>query len=274
MVPRMSALPARRAQTIALDSRRAAPLPEGDARWALFLDVDGCIVEFQPRPEDVHVPETLLVTLVALKNELGGALALVSGRTLEQLDNLFEPLLLPSAGLYGFERRSADGHRHPAPVPDKAAIEHVQRACYELLLHHPGLTIEDKGYALALHYRSAPHLAGVIAAAAAAIVAPLGSAYEVQPGALVQELKPAACNKGAALRAFLREVPFVGRVPVFLGDDHADEAAFIAVNALGGISIGVGIARETRASFHLPDPAAARAWLDEVQRTLADGRRA
>jgi trehalose 6-phosphate phosphatase len=235
--------------------------------------VDGCLVEFQRRPEDVKIPETLLVTLAALKVELDGALAIVSGRTLEQLDHLFEPLQLPCAGLYGFERRGADGRKHPAPLPDREIVERVHREVYALLPRLPGLMIEDKGYSLALHYRTAPHLAGAVAEAAAAIVAPLPGAYEVQPGAMVQEVKPTTCDKGSAIRAFLHEPPFIGRAPVFLGDDHADEAAFAAVNALGGMSIGVGIARETRANFHLHDPAAARAWLADVQRVLAGGLR-
>jgi len=268
----VSALPARRGPLIASAPRQAAPQPEPGALWALFLDVDGCIVEFQTRPEDVLIPETLLVTLSALKAELNGALAVVSGRTLEQLDHLFAPLLLPCAGQYGIERRAADGHLHRAPLPQRSLLEELHRECYALLPLHPGLKIEDKGASIALHYRSAPQLADTIARAAAQIVAPFGGVFETQPGAMVQEIVPATSSKGGAVRAFLREQPFMARLPVFLGDDHADESAFAAVNALGGISIGVGVARETHAKYHLPDPAAARDWLAQVQQALAGAR--
>ena len=259
----MRAVPARSA------ARQAAPQPEPDAQWALFLDVDGCLVEFRERPEDVRIPETLLLTLAALQAELGGALALVSGRTLEQLDHLFVPLRLPSAGQYGIERRAADGHVHRAPLPDAQLMLELHRHCYALLPQHPGLKIEDKGSSLALHYRSAPQLAPTITQAAHAIAALFGGVFEVQPGAMVQEIMPCTSSKGGTVRAFLREVPFIARTPVFLGDDHADESAFVTVNALGGISIGVGVARTTAAQYHLHDPAAARAWLEQVQRTLA-----
>lgn len=268
----MSALPARRGPVLARAPRSAAPQPEAGALWALFLDVDGCIVEFRERPEDVIIPETLLVTLTALKAELGGAIAIVSGRTLEQLDHLFAPLQLPSAGQYGIERRSADGHLHRAPLPQKSLLDEVHRECYALLPQYPGLKLEDKGWSIALHYRAAPQLAEPIAREAARIVAPFGGVFEAQPGAMVQEIMPATSSKGGALHAFLREQPFMARLPVFLGDDHADESAFAAVNALGGISIGVGVARETHARYHLPDPAAAREWLACVQQALAGAR--
>lgn len=268
----MSALPARRMPTLAPASKRAAPQPEPGALWALFLGVDGGLVELPRHPEEAVVPDTLLVVLSALNAELGGALALVSGRTLEQLDRLFAPLVLPSAGQYGIERRSADGHTHRAPLPQKSLLDELHRLCYALLPLHPGLKIEDKGESIALRYHDAPQLADTIVAAANGIVAPFGGVFETQPGEMVQEIMPATSSKGGAVHAFLREQPFLARMPVFVGDDRADDSAFAAVNALGGISIGIGAARDTLAKYHLPDPAAARAWLAHVQQVLASAR--
>ncbi len=241
--------------------RKSAPLPARGDRWALFLDVDGCLVEFAPLPEMVRIPDALLRNVSELHHVLGGALAFVSGRTLEQLDHLFAPLKLPSAGQYGMERRDADGALHGVILPEASVAETIRERSYELLTRFPGLKVEDKGYSIALHYRAAPQLGNAIAAAAAAIVAPLQDIYEVQPGALVQEIKPVSCSKGAAVRAFLAEAPFRGRTPVFVGDDFADESAFAAVNTLGGISIAVGVDRYTQAEFALSGPPAARRWL-------------
>jgi trehalose 6-phosphate phosphatase len=258
---------------LALPRTRQAgtPLPQADARWALLFDVDGCIVETQRRAADVRIPESLLVTLKALKTELGGALAVISGRTLEQLDNLFAPLQLPSAGLHGIERRAADGHKHMAPLPNKAASDAVHRQCYRLLPRFSELNIEDKGSAIVLRYKSAPQLGTTIAAALGEILAPYADTFELQPGDGEVEVKPVSSDNGSALRAFMRETPFVARMPVFLGHDLADESAFLAANALGGISIGVGIERDTWANFHLTDPAAARVWLAQMQQTLGGG---
>ena len=250
--------------------RKPAPLPHRNDRWAIFLDVDGCLVEFQPVPELVKIPDTVRASLSELQRLLLGAVAIVSGRTLDDVDNLFAPLRLPSAGQYGMRRRSADGVIHDVLLPDKAVVDVVRRGALEASLRLPGLKVEDKGFSIALHYRSAPHLASAVATAAASIVAPLGGAYEVQPGAMVQEIKPSTCSKGAAVRAFLGEPPFESRVPIFLGDDFADESAFAAVNTLGGISIAVGVDRFTLADYTLAGPAAARTWLASVVDVLSD----
>ena len=254
---------------LAESPRKPAPLPTCNDRWALFLDVDGCLVEFAPLPEMVRIPDSLLKNVSELHHVLGGAVAFVSGRTLEQLDHLFAPLKLPSAGQYGMERRDTHGTVHGALLPPASVAETIREQSYELLRRFPGLKVEDKGYSIALHYRAAPQLGGAIAAAAAAIVAPVQDVYEVQPGALVQEIKPVSCSKGAAVRAFLAEAPFRGRMPVFVGDDFADESAFAAVNTLGGISIGVGVDRHTQAQFALSGPPAARRWLALVLNALS-----
>lgn len=249
--------------------RKAAPLPQADERWALFLDVDGCLVEFKPVPELVKIPEAVRETLIEMQSSLDGAVALVSERTLEKLDQLFAPLHLPSAGQYGMKRRSADSTVHDVLLPDTAIVEFVRTQTLALAMRLPALHVEDKGYSIALHYRNAPYLVRDVAIAAASIVAPLGGAYEVQPGAMVQEIKPATCSKGSAVRAFLSEPPFESRVPVFVGDDFADESAFAAVNTLGGISIAVGVDRHTQAEYQLSSPADVRRWLVNVIEALS-----
>ena len=248
---------------------KPAPLPEAGDRWALFLDVDGCLVEFQPIPELVKIPAGVCDSLHELQRLLDGAVGVVSGRTLAELDHLFSPLYLPSAGQYGMKRRSANGEMHDVLLPDEATVEFVRAQTFVLATQHPALHIEDKGYSFALHYRNAPYLAREVALAAASIVAPLEGAYEVQPGAMVQEIKPTTCSKGAAVRAFLAEAPFQSRLPVFVGDDFADESAFAAVNTLGGISIAVGVDRFTQAEYALPGPADVRRWLIDVVGALA-----
>jgi trehalose 6-phosphate phosphatase len=252
-----------------LSFRKPAPLPTRDDRWAIFFDVDGCLVEFRPAPELVKIPDAVRASLSELQIVLAGAVALVSGRTLDDLDNLFAPLILPSAGQYGMRRRSADGVLHSVLLPEKQVADFVRRRALETALRFPGLKVEDKGFSVALHYRTAPHLADAVAAAAASIVASLGDAYEVQPGAMVQEIKPTTCSKGCAVRAFLAEPPFKSRTPVFLGDDFADESAFAAVNTLGGVSIAVGVDRFTQAQYTLAGPAAARSWLANVVEVLS-----
>jgi len=260
---------------------RAVPAPR-DARallaraapdWALFLDVDGCLVDFEAAPENVRIPAELLQTLERLQHTLGGALAIVSGRTLADLDRLFAPLPLACAGQYGFERRSVDGTVHGAPMPDAADVAHVRRRSFALASELPGLRVEDKIVSFALHYREAPRLAEPVQRAAFAIAAEVPGRYEVQPGAMVQELKPTLSNKGNAVNLFRREAPFRERCPVFLGDDFADEAAFAVVNAAGGHSVCIGCDRATLANHALPSPTAARAWLAELLRAL-EARRA
>jgi trehalose 6-phosphate phosphatase len=249
--------------------RGLPPVPRGDRQCALFLDVDGCIIDFAPRPEEVVVPSDLIDLLRALALGLDGALALVSGRTIEELDRLFAPLELAVAGQHGFEWRLAGGLRHGAPQPPIAVVDDVRRGCQQVLLDTPGLLLEDKGFSFALHYRAVPDAAAELGRRARAIAAASHGAFGVQPGTFVYELKPSSCSKGAALRAFFRERPFAGRMPVMLGDDLTDESAFHVANARGGISIRVGPApHPSDARYALADPAAARAWLADLLQAI------
>lgn len=237
--------------------QRPRPRPPGHD-WALFLDVDGCLLEFADAPDRVIVPLGLRECLHALHERLDGALALVSGRSLEALDDMFWPLRLPAAGLHGLERRSRNGH---APPP--AANPQLRRLCADaetLALGHHGAMVENKRAGFALHWRAAPAAASAMRAFAEDALVHLPG-YRLQHGDQVVELLPAGGDKGAAIEAFLEEAPFAGRHPVFAGDDLTDESGFRVVNARAGTSVLVGTRADSLATCGLRDPADVRAWL-------------
>ncbi|HWI82785.1 trehalose-phosphatase [Ramlibacter sp.] len=203
---------------------------------ALFLDFDGTLVDLAPQPDAVTVPRPLLQTLAALGEYLGGALALISGRPIAQIDEFLHPLRLPVAGVHGTERRSASGemtllHTHP--------LEHVEEVAAALASRHPRLRLESKRGSLALHYRQAPELEQLCVDAMEAAVAQ-SPGLTLLRGKMVVEAKPGGASKGHAIEAFLREPPFVGRAPVFIGDDCTDEVGFATVQRLNGLGIKVG----------------------------------
>ncbi|MEZ5670342.1 MAG: trehalose-phosphatase [Alphaproteobacteria bacterium] len=239
--------------------------PPAQPDWAYFLDVDGTLIEIAARPEQVVVPPGLIELLRGLHRAAGGACALVSGRAIAELDRLFAPLRLPAAGVHGVEWRG-DGACGDRPVevggdPETAAaLDRARAGLAALQAAHGGLTVEDKGVALAVHYRAAPALAGVVGEATAALVA-REPALCAQPGKMVVELKPAGVDKGHAIRRHLGEAPFRGRRPVYVGDDLTDEHGFAAVNAVDGISIRVGDGAPTLAHWHLASVAAVHRWL-------------
>lgn len=242
----------------------APPLPQAGRPWALFLDVDGTLVGFSDDPDRVHVPGGLRDTLAALHAALDGALALVSGRSLHDLDRLFGPPLVAMAGLHGLQRRRADASTdHRQPDPD--LVEALHREVAALARRLPGMRVEDKRICMALHYRETPAYRQAIVTGACRIADRLPG-YETQPGDHIIEIKPSGMDKGRAVEAFLREAPFTGRVPVYLGDDLTDEHAFAVVNAHRGWSIRVGDREPSQARFTLPRPASVLAWLE---RTLA-----
>lgn len=239
---------------------RASP-PKAAGDWALFLDVDGCLLDFAAAPDAVRVPDGLVDAISGWARRLDGAVALVSGRSLDTLDALFPELReLPAAGLHGLERRNADGSRQSPPAPPHA-LEDVATEARHLADDYPGAIVETKGPNLALHWRQAPQAAQALRALACAAL-PRLPGYRLQAGDHVVELRPGGdVDKGSAILAFLAEPPFHGRVPVFLGDDLTDERGFAAVNARGGISVLVGDRTDSAARHALRDPAAVRAWL-------------
>ena len=241
----------------------AAPgrrLPEPAAGWAFFLDVDGTLLEHAARPDAVAANPPVLRLLASLHRGAGGALALISGRSLGTLDALFAPLGLPAAGQHGMERRDAQGRLHLHEFPAEALRSAAARIG-SFAAQSEGLILEDKGRSVALHYRLAPRLGEAALATVRSAAGAPGGAFEVLVGKMVVELKPSGRDKGSAIEEFMREVPFAGRVPVFVGDDVTDEAGFAAVNRMGGHSIKVG-AGPSAARWGAADAAAVRAWLD------------
>jgi trehalose 6-phosphate phosphatase len=237
----------------------APPAPGADDEWALFLDVDGTLLDFAPHPEGVHVDARLHDDLARLRERLRGALALLSGRTLAQLDDLFDWNRHAAAGLHGAQLRFADGHC--SDDEDQARVAALHALAEARIAGAPGVLLEDKRQALALHYRNAPKQRVFIEELAQELLQRAGSDYMLQHGNHVVELKPAGADKGRALAALLASAPFAGRQPWMLGDDLTDEHAFEEVNGRGGVSVIVGARRPTHANFSLDDPRAVRAWL-------------
>jgi trehalose 6-phosphate phosphatase len=229
---------------------------------ALFLDVDGTLLHIADHPDAVAVDADTVALLTRVHAATGGALALVTGRALPDVDRLFAPLRLPAAGQHGFERRDAAGRLHHHARPGMALVLARER-CAGFGAAHPGVYVEDKGLTLALHYRLAPHAREAAGALAESIAADSAGALAIQRGKMVVELKPAGKDKGTAIAEFMAETPFRGREPVFLGDDLTDEFGFSIVNGLGGVSVKVGDGA-TEAAARLPDVDAVRAWLGRL----------
>lgn len=239
-------------------SRKRARPPSPADDWALFLDVDGCLVDFADAPDAVRLPRRLPATLQRLAQRLDGAVALVSGRPLAGLDRLFAPLRMPSAGLHGLELRN--GARLKPPPATPAALAHIRDEAGTLAAAYPGAIIEDKGPAIGFHWRAAPAARDALRALAEAAL-PRLPGYRLQHGDNVVELRPADGDKGSAIAALLGQPPFRGRVPVFAGDDITDESGFAVVNAHGGISVLVGAREPSAAHYALRSPHAVRRWL-------------
>lgn len=237
----------------------ATRLPAPDPAWAYFFDLDGTLVDFGTGPDDVSIDAELRALIARWYDATGGAVALISGRTIADLDRLFAEAHLPSAGQHGLERRDASGRltRHDPPA---GPLDQARALLAAAAARHPGLTLEDKGISLALHYRRAVGLAPYAHRLLKRVQARLGPDYRVLAGKRIVELKPAGRDKGAAIREFMQEEPFRGRRPVFLGDDTTDEYGFAVVNDLGGIALKVGPGR-TIAPWRLRDVRAVRDWL-------------
>jgi len=235
------------------------PPPSPRPEWAYFFDIDGTLSELAPTPALARLAPALRLRLGALRALCGGAVALVSGRALGDIDAIFEGLRLPAAGQHGAERRDAAGRVVHLKV-ERAPIDAAHAALARLAARHRGLLLEDKGHSLALHYRAAPRLAGFAHRAMRAQQRLLGDGFVVQGGKRLVELVPSGTDKGRAILAFLAEPPFAGRLPVFLGDDVSDEPAFATVEARGGISVKVGPG-PTSARWRLSGVEAVRQWL-------------
>jgi trehalose 6-phosphate phosphatase len=241
---------------------RRGPPPALDIDCAVFLDIDGTLLELAPTPGDVHVDARIAALLPALARRLDGAVALITGRTMADADRLFKGAALPIAGQHGLERRGADGtvHRH---LPSLTTLDRLRSVLSQFAARHDGLFLEDKGATLALHYRLAPTLASHVHRTLRAhmtVALAAESGWHLQPGKGILEIKPDGRDKGTAILEYMRERPFATRRPVFVGDDLTDEYGFAAVTAAGGWAVKVGDGR-TIADYRLPDVAAVRRWL-------------
>jgi len=224
-----------------------------------FLDVDGTLLDITEHPQHVRIDEDLARLLRELREAADGALALITGRAVAEIDALFGGSGFCVAGQHGAERRDHSGamHRHGVPL---AGLRHAAERLRRMVAEHPALVLEDKGMNLALHYRRAPELGPAAREAVRALVDELGDEFELQTGKSVVEIRPSGRDKGVAIAEFLDEAPFRGRVPVFIGDDLTDEFGFVFINRVGGHSVKVGEGRSA-ARWRLPDAGAVRAWL-------------
>ncbi|WP_176943852.1 trehalose-phosphatase [Pseudoxanthomonas sp. CF125] len=242
------------------DDGSRAP-PSISRNLALFLDVDGTLVPHIERPDGVTFDDTLRGLLTTLSDRLGGALALVSGRSIASLDALLHPLeLVWLSGLHGVQRRTAQGSQQHAGEWDDDALAVYAEHASALVARFPGASIEHNGPCLYLHWRAAPDAAPALICLAEEVESALPS-HRLHRGQHGIEIRPAGIDKGQAIRHFMASPPFAGRRPVYAGDDPADEPGFAAVNEMGGISVLVGSPRETAARFGLPDVDAVLAWL-------------
>jgi trehalose 6-phosphate phosphatase len=248
--------------------KQTPPPPALD--WCLFLDVDGTLVELTDTPSQTVADPEIHALLSEVAERLGGAVALVSGRKIDTLDELFAPLTLPAAGLHGVERRKAGGSIQGASFVD-SQLDRARAAMKALVEAHPGTLLEDKDRTIALHFRMAPQLEEIMRRAIVDIAKPLGTNYHIQSGKMLFEIKPRGFSKATAIQAFMKESPFSGRRPVFVGDDLTDQDGFAVVEAQGGISIGVG--DHVRGQFYLENVAAVRSWLKGIA-ALHDSHRA
>jgi len=246
------------------NSPRPPPIPRAD-EIALFVDIDGTLIDFAATPETVEVDASLPGLLRELHSLLDGAFAILSGRALAQIDTLLHLPWLPVAGQHGAELRSAEG-RITRLVDDPQPLDSARAALAELLAQAPDLRLEDKGIALALHYRVAPQAFKVARQFAEVALACAGPGFELQHGDCVIELKSSRIDKGRALAALMTQAPFLGRTPWMLGDDHTDEYAFAMAQSLGGVGVIVGARRPSVAHHALADVAQARAWLLQLTR--------
>jgi len=238
-------------------------VPAPSESWAYFFDIDGTLADLAPTPSEVRLEHDLHQLIRRLHRDTGGALALISGRSIEGVDSIFGPPLLPVAGQHGLERRNAKGKiSHHEATSEKLA--HARARLLDTVTRYSGLTLEDKGMSLALHYRAMPALASFAHRTMRGVHATMGPEYAILTGKRIIEVKPSGKDKGEAVREFMEEKPFRGRIPVFVGDDLTDEHGFAVVNSLGGHSIKVGPGR-TAARWRLADVLAVRSWLESAK---------
>lgn len=230
-------------------------------RTALFLDLDGTLAPIASRPQDVKPNPRVTRLIERLHAGLEGRLAVLSGRTLADVDRILEQRVKAVASVHGLIRRTGDGEiLDRAPHPELGV---AHEAFHEFAQRDSGLIVEDKGHSVALHYRLAPGFADEALELAQALAGRTG--LLLQPGHMVVELRTPGPSKGDSLRQFMAGPPFSGSIPVFVGDDLTDEPAFRAAATLGGFGVLVGPARPTAARWRMADVNAVLAWLEAAR---------
>src|SRR3954466_9134087 len=239
---------------------------------ALLLDIDGTLLDFAPTPREVWVPPGLAKTLNRLLERTSGALALVSGRSLNDIDLIFAPSEFPAVGGHGAEMRlSGEGEAVAAHAPP--LDKDLKKRLAAIAQLSPGILLEDKGYSLALHYRLAPHAEKAIYAAVSLIRADLPNApIEVMPGKCVCEIKHSGFNKASGVLELMTHDPFKGRRPIFIGDDVTDESVFAIMPDLHGLAFSVG-RRAKGLADHFDEPRDVREWLARLVDVAATSAR-
>jgi len=228
-----------------------APIPDNAA---LFLDIDGTLLDIAEKPDLVIIPPTLAETLAALRRRLNGAVAFISGRPLTEIDQFF-PGQFPAAAEHGAIVRDGQGALHHI-TGRPACYDHWLQKLSEAAARMPGAIIEQKTVGLVIHYRQAPQYANEIKHLAESLIAESGPGTILLPAHMAYELRPTGASKDAALTWFMQRPPFAGRTPIFIGDDTTDEPAIALATALGGTGLHVNRNFSGR-------PDAVRRWLDE-----------
>ena len=249
-------------------SRILSAPPLDIQRLALFLDMDGVLAPLAPTPDEVVADPRRTAILRRLVKALDGRLAIISGRTLSEIDRITESASPVASGVHGLTIRRADGA--VATRPADPAVRSVVAAFHAFAAERPGVSVEDKAVSAGLHYRGAPDAAADAEHLARRLAEETGLA--VQPGELVFEVKTPGTDKGTALTAFMAEPPFAGGTPVMFGDDLTDEHAFRAAEALGGFGVLVGPIRETAARYRLDGVPEVLDWLEAAADRHAPAR--
>lgn len=242
-------------------------LPSPRPDWALFLDIDGTLIEHAEHPEGVTIPRDLPDRLAAAQAALDGAVALVSGRTIDWMDRKFSPTRLAASGQHGAEVRLApDAPAVPIPMPKWRAP--LEEALKRELDSWPGVFVEHKPLSLAVHFRAVPEFGDAVMERVMALGRGLDETVEFLHGRYVIEVRQAGHNKGTAVETLMKTAVFTGRTPVFLGDDITDEDGFSAARRLGGIAVAVGPRETSRADYHMSGPTNVRAWLAAIPKQI------
>ena len=222
-----------------MEAELAEALPSDLREWALFIDIDGTLIDLAPTPTGIEIPADLPSQLLAVSQRSNGAMALVTGRSIEAVDAMFSPYQFVMAGMHGSEIRDVSGRIRRKQI-DKSSLDPARSELGKLAGQWPGLIVEDKNLAIAVHYRQASEAESAVRSKMSAIHSMLGEDWKLQNGKMVVELHPSGSDKGTAISDFMGHQPFKGKKPLVIGDDLTDEAMFHYANGCGGRSVRVG----------------------------------